>query len=201
MFETIHNVLGLGNITAHTLTDVLGFIVKYNDIIKIDTDSLWYDKFSDEFRYWRNYEYVLKDEMIKNYRGEWIPKIIKTEIYKVSQAKQDEENPFDITGYEYLHPVDALALGYELMEESVDGNEKRIIDWIEYNDSISELITTIGEKLESKVKRYKDILKNEGQLRMSFGEQEEEDYKLKIKSILNKLESRLEDIENDTWIY
>ena len=172
-----------------------------DDIIKIDTDSLWYDKFSDEFRYWRNYEYVLKDEMIKNYRGEWIPKIIKTEIYKVSQAKQDEENPFDITGYEYLHPVDALALGYELMEESVDGNEKRIIDWIEYNDSISELITTIGEKLESKVKRYKDILKNEGQLRMSFGEQEEEDYKLKIKSILNKLESRLEDIENDTWIY
>ena len=172
-----------------------------DDIIKIDTDSLWYDKFSDEFRYWRNYEYVLKDEMIKNYRGEWIPKIIKTEIYKVSQAKQDEENPFDITGYEYLHPVDALALGYELMEESVDGDEKRVIDWIEYNDSISELITTIGEKLESKVKRYKDILKNEGQLRMSFGEQEEEDYKLKIKSILNKLESRLEDIENDTWIY
>jgi hypothetical protein len=36
---------------------------------------------------------------------------------------------------------------------------------------------------------------------MSFGKEEEEEYKSKIKSILNKLESRLEDIENDTWIY
>ena len=172
-----------------------------SDIIEIDTDSVWYDKFSDEFRSWRNFEYVLKGEMSKNYRGEWIPDVIKTEIYKVSQPKQDEENTFDITGYEYLHPVDALALGYEVMEESVDGNEKRVIDWIEYNDSISELITTIGEKLELKVQRYKDILNNEGQLRMSFGEEEEKEYKSKIKSILSKLESRLEDIENDKWIY
>jgi hypothetical protein len=172
-----------------------------DDIIKIDTDSVWYDKFSDEFRYWRNFEYVLKDEMSKNYRGEWIPKVIKTEIFKISQPKQDEENPFDITGYEYLHPVDALALGYEVMEESVDGNEKRVIDWIEYNDSIEDLIVIIGEKLELKVQRYKDILNNEGQLRMSFGEEEEKEYKLKIKSILSKLESRLEGIENDTWIY
>jgi hypothetical protein len=167
-----------------------------DDIIKIDTDSVWYDKFSDEFRYWRNFEYVLKDEMSKNYRGEWIPKVIKTEIFKISQPKQDEENPFDITGYEYLHPVDALALGYEVMDD-----EKRVIDYIEYNDSIEDLIVIIGEKLEIKIQKYKDILDNEGQLRMSFGKEEEEEYKSKIKSILNKLESRLEDIENDTWIY
>lgn len=172
-----------------------------DDIVEIDTDSLWYDKFTDEFRNWRDFEYVLVSEMIKNYKDEWIPRVIKTEIFKVSQPRQDEENPFDITGHDYLHPVDALALGYELMEESVDGDEKRVIDWIEYNDSISELITTIGEKLESKVKRYKSILKNEGQLRIDFGKEEEEEYKIKIKSILNKLESRLEDIENDTWIY
>jgi hypothetical protein len=174
---------------------------KDDDIIEIDTDSSWYDKFSDEFRSWRNFEYVMKDEMIKNYKGEWIPRVIKTEIFKVSQPKQDEENPVDITGYEYLHPVDALALGYELMEESVDGNEKRVIDWIEYNDSISELITTISERLESKVKKYRYILKNEGQLRLDFGKEEEEEYKIKIKSILDKLQSRLSDIENDTWIY
>jgi hypothetical protein len=174
---------------------------KDDDIIEIDTDSVWYDKFSDEFRSWRNFEYVMKDEMIKNYKGEWIPRVIKTEIFKVSQPKQDEENPVDITGYEYLHPVDALALGYELMEESVDGNEKRVIDWIEYNDSISELITTISERLESKVKKYRYILKNEGQLRLDFGKEEEEEYKIKIKSILDKLQSRLSDIENDTWIY
>ena len=36
---------------------------------------------------------------------------------------------------------------------------------------------------------------------MSFGEEEEKEYKLKIKSILDKLQSRLSDIENDTWIY
>jgi len=166
-----------------------------SDIIEIDTDSMWYDKFSDEFRAWRNFEYALKSEMSKNYRGEWIPDVIKTEIYKVSQPKQDEENPFDITGYEYLHPVDALALGYEV------GDEKRVIDWIEYNDSIEDLIVIIGEKLELKVQRYKDILNNEGQLRMSFDEEEEKEYKSKIKSILSELESRLESIENDEWIY
>jgi hypothetical protein len=87
------------------------------------------------------------------------------------------------------------------MEESVDGNEKRVIDWIEYNDSIEDLIVIIGEKLELKVKKYKNILNNEGQLRMSFEKEEEEEYKSKVKSILNKLESRLEGIENDTWIY
>lgn len=165
------------------------------DIIEIDTDSMWYDKFTDEFRAWRNFEYVLKSEMSENYRGEWIPDVITTEIYKVSQPKQDEENPFDITGYEYLHPVDALALGYEV------GKEKRVIDWIEYNDSIEDIITVIGEKLELKVKKYKDILNNEGQLRINFSEEEEEDYKSKIKSILSELEPRLESIENDEWIY
>ena len=55
--------------------------------------------------------------------------------------------------------------------------------------------------MEPKVKKYKDILNSEGQLRMSFGEEEEKEYKLKIKSILSELESRLEDIENDKWIY
>lgn len=167
-----------------------------NDITEIDTDWLWFDKISDKFRDWSDYRYISQKLLVVDYKGNYIPKKFATEAYKIDEPK---DNAVDITGIEYLTKIDAEALGYSLMEQSVDGNEKRVIDWFTYTESISEFLDVITDRVSKLYDKYNDILNDKGQLRLKFNNQEEQEYRDKISMLRAKCEDRKEDLDNETW--
>ena len=167
-----------------------------DQVIDIDTRSFWYDKITDKFSDWSNYNYIDKDLLVKNYRDEFIPKKFATEVYKIDEPK---DNAVDITGVEYLTKLDAEALGYTVMEESVDGDEKRVIDWFTYTESISEFLEILTDRISKLFDKYDDIINDKGQLRIPFKDMDEQEYKDKIRILRAKCEDRKEDLDNETW--
>lgn len=167
-----------------------------NDIIEIDTDWFWFDKISDKFRDWSDYRYISRDLLVVDYKGNYIPKKFATEVYKIEEAK---DNAVDITGVEYLTKIDADALGYSLMEKYVNGDEKRVIDWFTYTESISEFLDVLIERVDKLYNKYNDILNDKGQLRLKFDNKEEREYIDKISMLRAQCEDRKEDLDNETW--
>jgi hypothetical protein len=165
------------------------------NIKEIDTGSIWYDKISDTHRDWRDYEHISQKLLTIDYEDNYIPKAFATEIYKIDGPR---ENAVDINGIKYLSKADSLVLGYTLMEESVDGDEKRIIDWFTYTETISEYTDIILERLPKLIKRYDDVLNNTGQLQLQFKENEQE-YRDKVSLNRALCQDRLYDLEKETW--
>ena len=167
-----------------------------NGISEIDTDSVWFDKIGDKFRDWRDYRYISQKLLVVDYKGNYIPKQFSTEVYKIEEAK---DNAVDITGVEYLTKIDAESLGYKLMKESVEGGEKRIIDWFTYTSSIEEFLDALLDKVSKLYDKYDNILNDKGQQRLKFKEIDEQDYKDKISLLRAKVEDRKEALEEETW--
>jgi len=168
-----------------------------NNITLIDTDWFWFDKISDKFSDWSSYSYISQDLLVVDYKGNYIPKKFATEVYKIEEAK--DSNAVDITGVEYLTEIDAKALGYALIEQSVDGEEKRVIDWFTYTESISEFLDVLIERVDKLYNKYDDILNDKGQLRIKFDNKEEQEYRDRISMLRAKCEDRKEDLDNETW--
>ena len=168
-----------------------------NNITLIDTDWFWFDKISDKFSDWSSYSYISQDLLVVDYKGNYIPKKFATEVYKIEEAK--DSNAVDITGVEYLTEIDAKALGYALIEQSVDGDEKRVIDWFTYTESISEFLDVIIERVDKLYNKYDDILNDKGQLRIKFDNKEEQEYRDRISMLRAKCGDRKEDLDNETW--
>lgn len=59
---------------------------------------LWYEKLSDEFGEWtyNDHTHIVKSNLTKNYKEEWIPKILETEVYKVLEEDPNDEVPTDL---------------------------------------------------------------------------------------------------------
>lgn len=167
-----------------------------NDIVEIDTDWFWFDKISDKFRDWRDYRYISQDLLVVDYKGNYIPKAFATEIYKINEPR---DNAVDITGVEYLCKADSLVLGYTLMEKSVDGDEKRVIDWFTYTETIKEYLDIILERLPKLIDRYSDVLNNRGQLQLQFQGEEQQEYRDKVSKNMALCDDRLENLETEMW--
>jgi hypothetical protein len=173
-----------------------------SDIIKISEfdDMLWYIKLSDEFRDWTYYDHthIIKDNLTKNYKGEWIPKILKTKIYKVSEADENDSVPTDLGGIEWLTKTDALILGWK-----VDTSEDRVIDKIQYNVDIESLIPILIRKIGQKLRLWTDKVEGKGQQRLQFEEPEsiKNDEELRNKKILGDLRDRKDELDSREWIY
>ncbi len=186
----------------HSDGDVDSFDAQYSyyrdrDIVKIiGTEAiskmLWYEKLSDKYNDWDDYDHISKDILTKNYKDEWIPDILERTIYKVGEAKSSDSP--DIHGVEYLLEEDAIALDYE-----IDMNESRVIDIIQYNENIDEILESILNKLNIKIHQLRDVLSGEGQSRMIFDEDEEYEYRRKVGSLKDKLMVRYEELDSEEW--
>lgn len=176
----------------------------YNDrdIIKISEfdDMLWYEKLSDEFREWtyNDHTHIVKSNLTKNYKEEWIPKILETEVYKVLEEDPNDEVPTDLLkiGVEWLTETDALILGWK-----VDISEVRIVDKISYNYDLN--ISELRKKLATKLRYWTDKVEGKGQQRIPFDEPEEitKDEKTKNEKILQDLRTRKDQLDSEEWIY
>lgn len=149
----------------------------------------WYQKISDIDGNWESKTKVLKSLMIKDHNDEWIPKIFS--IYQSKVSDPIDEYPSDITGFEYLNEVDAIALGY-----SVERHQPQLVDTYSYTDRISVLLPTIKAKLRKKVEKLKYELGG-NQLSL-FGD--DKDHKKKLEDRMNWYLSRLEQIEEEKWV-
>jgi hypothetical protein len=176
-----------------------------NDIIEIDTDSTWYEKLSDKFSYWSDFNYIVKERsiykhgigwtsipvMTKNSNDEWIPYMFKIELYKLIPGN----NAVDIMGVEYLSQLDAEALGYKIDKES-----EIITDEFKYHSDIEELLPKIYKVLSDEWVKIIDSLRGKGQLRIKFQDFNEDEYLKSMKERSELLNTRLEQIEDDTFI-
>ena len=167
----------------------------YNEdpnLVDIDSNDLWFEKLSDRWSEWNDYSYILRSIMTKDYDDNWIPKAISTNVYLATEPNKD--NSIDLMGIEYLTEVDAFLLGYD-----IDKNDVRLIDKLSYQESLSPIIYDLNFKYKSEVSRLNGILSKTGQLEFDFKNENEEEYKDKIRKRLNRLSDRLEELENETW--
>jgi hypothetical protein len=193
--RTIDEILSDGDVTTGD-----GWRHKDDDnIIRISSfnNMLWYEKLSGEFSDWidNDYTHIVVDNLIENYKGEWIPKIIETEIYKVSES---DENDSSLGGIEWLTEVDALILGCKLNKE-----ELRVIDKIQYNKDIENLIPKLIKKIAPKLRLWTDKVQGTGQQRLKFEEPEaiKKAEEIMNKKILKDLRDRRDEFDSKEWIY
>lgn len=157
---------------------------------EIGSNKLWYKKLCEIDSNWSEYTHILKKLLVKDYNDEWIPKKFSILENKVSDALQSEENPADITGYEYLNEIDALALGYD-----VERHNPRTIDVFTYTNKISDLLSSIKTRLRNKLDKIEFQLSGK---QLSLIEEDPE-YKKKLIARRNWIIERLEEIEEERW--
>ncbi len=196
--RTIDEIFSDGDVTSDD-----GWRHKNDDeIIKISEfdDMLWYEKLSEEFRDWtyNDHTHIVKANLTKNYKGEWIPKILETEIYKVLEEDPNDEVPTDLLkiGVEWLTETDALILGWK-----VDRSEKRIVDKISYNYDLN--LSDLRRKLGPKLRLWTDKVEGKGQQRLQFEEPEgiKKAEQLMNEKVLKDLRIRQEELDTGEWIY
>ena len=162
------------------------------NITRIDESSYWFEKLSARWNEWDSYSYILKSIMTKDYNNKWVPKIISTNVYLVTEPNKD--NSIDLMGIDYLTEVDAFLLGYD-----IDKNDQRLIDNFSYQLNLEQIIKPLTLRYKSESIKLRDILSNKGQLKLELEFDNEEEYKVEIKKRLLKLSSRLEELEDGSW--
>lgn len=156
---------------------------------EIGDDKLWYKKLCEIDSNWENNTHILKKLLIKDYNNEWIPKKFSIVQSKISEPLESEENPADITGYEYLNEIDALALGY-----SVEKYNTQTIDVFTYTKNISDILSSIKVRLRIKLEKI-DFELSGKQLSLI----EDTEYKRKLVARRNWILERIEEIEEERW--
>jgi hypothetical protein len=185
--EVIGEILGDGDIDNY---DNNYYHKDDNDIIELYSVKRlsWYKFLSEKWSNWEDYEYILKSEMTEDSKGNYIPKILKRKIYKVTEPK---DNSFDLMGIDYLLKEDAISLDWEINE-----SDEMIIDIVQYNLNIEEVISELKNRLDYKINQLKSIISGDGRIKF---EEDEEDYIRKVKSLKSNLEERLEELEEEMW--
>lgn len=160
------------------------------DVVEINNHWTWYDKISDKFEDWRDYSCINKRLLVNDYLGKYIPKKFAIEVYEIEPI----DNALDMTGVKYLTKVDALGLGYNIVE-----SEKRITDWFSYTETISEYTDILSDRLSKLISRYNDVLNNKGQLQLQFKGNKEQEYRDGVSINLSLCQDRIEHLQEGTW--
>ena len=160
------------------------------DVVEINGHWKWYDKISDKFEDWRDYSCINKRLLVNDYLGKYIPKKFAIEVYEIKPI----DNALDMTGVKYLTKVDALGLGYNIVE-----SEKRITDWFSYTETISEYTDILLDRLSKLISRYNDVLNNKGQLQLQFKGNKEQEYRDGVSINLSLCQDRIEHLQEGTW--
>ena len=159
------------------------------NVTEINTSSLWYDKISNKFNEWQDYEFINKKLLLNDYLGNYIPKQFAVKVYKIDQPT---DNSVDITGVEYLSKVDSLGLGY-----NIDETEQRMTDWFTYTQEIAEYTDILLERLPKLIVRYSNVLNGGG---LGSGSTTNTvTFIEKVSENLSLCRDRLEHLEEETW--
>jgi hypothetical protein len=158
-------------------------------------DRRWYVVLSEKHSDWRHQDYIHNKLLTKDFGGDWILKMMQIKTYKVTGASKDP-NPVELKGVEFLTEVDAEILGWE-----VDTDESRITDNFDYQVDIEDLIEILEKRINLKIQKLNNLLidNRSDELPLEFDENSVEEYKDKARTIINRLTTRLEEIENREW--
>jgi len=163
-----------------------------DDIVETsDLDSICYDRLTDLYGDWRNYDYIEKRLLTKNYKGNWILKKFKIEVYPIKEPK---DNSVDITGIEWLSKIDAEILGYELSDTEM------ITDEFRYHNDIKDILPIIYKICEREASKISDTLEDKGQLRLKFDYEDDKEYLHRLENKLRSYNLRISDIDNKIYI-
>lgn len=155
------------------------------DISDID-HMTWYKKMSDRYKHfgdpnWDSHNAIMKECLIKDSEGNWIPKNFSIKIYR---GVNDEE--------EYYLPIDAQALDIKL-----DMGDKSVIDRFRYEESMRERLHLVKKNLLNMANDLR--AKIDGiQTRLKF--EDDEDYITNLKRKLNVIFQRLDEIEGEYYL-
>jgi hypothetical protein len=163
------------------------------DILKVeDLDDVCLERLTDLYRDWKRYDYIEKDLLTKNYKGNWIIKRFMLNVYPIKEAK---DNSVDITGIEWLTEVDAEILGYEL-----SSNRSEITDEFRYHRDIEDILPIIYKICVKEASKIRNILDDKGQLRLKFDYEDDKEYLEKLENKLRIYNLRISDIDDKVYI-
>jgi len=160
------------------------------DLLELDFEGeFWFDSLSSKFSEWSEYEYVLKDEMVRDIRAYWIPKRFAIEVWDVKEASGGEE-PVDLMGIKMLMKEDAKILGYD-----IDKSGFNIMDSFYYQNSISRLLPEIKKRLSNRITKY-DLISSgkSGELPL-FSKEDTKKHQDEARILWREYLDRLEQIE------
>jgi hypothetical protein len=174
-----------------------------DDIIKIDKDKTWFEFLDSKYRYWDDFDYILKsssiykssgwikdDIMIKNSDGDWIPKIFSVELYKIIPTNESVN-----IEVEYLNKLDAKILKYKIDEE-----DSILTDQFQYHEDIKDHLIMIYKRINTELSGVWNKLKNKSQLRLKFDEDDDTKYRKELKEKKKDLIKRSDQIEDGDFI-
>lgn len=109
---------------------------------------------------WDDYpDYLNRENLVLNYDGYLIPDALSLTVYKVS--KPTSVDPVPLKGVEWLSEVDSIILGY-----SIISSQSRVIDKVEYTQSIKHLISKLVLRAGQAIEAYSDSDIGKGQQTM-----------------------------------
>lgn len=143
----------------------------------------WFRRIIDVHSDWRNYPAISKSLLAKNYKDQWVLKYYLVTAYKVDDFEKET----------YLTEEDA-----KLLDKKINKNESIRIDKFEYFYLIKDLLEDIYNNLKIKIKKNEDQVKDRGQLRLKF--KDDDIYLNMLKGKIRDLKSKLGEIESDLFI-
>jgi len=173
-----------------------------NDIIEIDKGMTWFNVLNSKHSYWDDFEYVVKstsvyrsgwktiDVMVKNFEGDYIPKIFSIDLYKIIPTNESIN-----VGVEYLSKVDAKLLKYKIDEE-----DSILTDQFQYHEDLKEYLPMIYRRVHTELNDVFDKIKNKGQLRLKFDEEDDTEYRNELREKRKSLVKRSDEIEDGDFI-
>lgn len=175
-----------------------------DDLVEIDKDSTWYKGVNKLSRDWDSFNYVVSKStryqsgtgwvddpiMSKNYLDEWIPTIFATDLYKVIPTSESIS-----VGVEYLNEIDASVLKYKLNKEDI-----RVTDQFQYHEDLKEHLPMLYRRLSAELDDTFNKIKNKGQLRLKFDEEDDSKYQKELREKRKILIERIDQIEDGQFV-
>ena len=143
--------------------------------------TIWFRRISDVHNEWRNYGAIVESLCTKNYKNQWVLK-----YYTVTAYNSNYDG-------KYLTKIDAKLLGKTLNE-----NDSIKVDKFEYYYDIKDILKDISDLTKSEIQKFKQQIKDKGQLRLKF--KDDEMYINLLKGELTVLESKIDEIESNLFI-
>ena len=155
---------GDANEDSHFMHEDDTSIIKISDL----EDSYWYKQFmketeeNDNENYWDNHQYIKRELLSKDYKGEWVPDVFLVDIYKIDKNlnlfnsnKITDDFVEKFKNIDMLSEIDARVFEFNGINDDDDKKERvstsEFMDKWTYNDYIKPIRDLLMEELKSKI--------------------------------------------------